>query len=83
MNLNAKSIPDLPGAVCQNVDPEIFYPDLGGPTADAKAVCDVCPVKDPCLEWALVHEERHGVWGGVSARTRVAMIQERKKAALA
>lgn len=39
----------------------------------AKAVCAGCPVRKECLEYALTHSERQGVWGGKSARERLRM----------
>lgn len=36
----------------------------------AKAVCDRCPVKQPCAIWALINHEEFGVWGGMSQRDR-------------
>lgn len=57
-------------AVCPETDPDAFFPEKGGSTADAKKVCRGCPVKDPCLQWALDNDERYGVWGGLSDRER-------------
>lgn len=38
--------------------------------AEAKAVCARCPVTAECLAYALVHDERYGVWGGKTSRER-------------
>jgi WhiB family transcriptional regulator, redox-sensing transcriptional regulator len=57
-------------AVCSQTDPEAFYPEKGGSTKDAKKVCLGCPVTKECLQWALDHDERYGVWGGLSERER-------------
>ena len=47
--------------------PEVsFYPDLGQSLEPARAVCQRCLVRDECLAYALQHDERHGVWGGLS-----------------
>jgi WhiB family redox-sensing transcriptional regulator len=56
--------------LCAQVDPELFFPEKGGSTRDSKDVCAVCPVRVECLTWALDHDERHGVWGGLSERER-------------
>lgn len=32
----------------------------------AKAVCARCPLRAECLEYALSHPARHGIWGGLS-----------------
>lgn len=57
-------------ALCAQVDGEIFYPEKGGSTLDAKRVCMACPVREPCLEYALDRDERFGIWGGYSERER-------------
>lgn len=38
----------------------------------AKAICATCEVREPCLQWAIEHEE-HGIWGGTTATERAAM----------
>lgn len=40
-------------ALCSQTDPEQFYPEKGGSTREAKAVCLRCEVRMECLEWAL------------------------------
>jgi WhiB family transcriptional regulator, redox-sensing transcriptional regulator len=55
---------------CRQVDPELFFPDKGGSTRDAKRICRSCPVRSECLEYALENDERFGVWGGLSERER-------------
>lgn len=58
------------GAVCAQIDPELFFPELGGTTHHAKAACSRCPLARACLDYALRHDERYGVWGGLSVRER-------------
>ena len=57
-------------ALCAQVDPEVFFPDKGGSTKEAKRICQGCEVRSECLEYALEREERFGVWGGLSERER-------------
>ncbi|WP_028708624.1 WhiB family transcriptional regulator [Propionicicella superfundia] len=65
-------------AACLNEDPELFFP-VGntGPAlmqiAEAKKVCRTCPVREPCLQWALDAGQDHGVWGGMSEDERRAL----------
>jgi WhiB family redox-sensing transcriptional regulator len=33
-------------------------------------VCLSCEVRSECLEYALAHDERFGIWGGLSERER-------------
>lgn len=66
-------------AVCAQTDPEVFFPEKGGRSTAAKRICNggngvaECPVRDKCLEWALEHDERFGVWGGKCERERRAL----------
>lgn len=57
-------------AVCTQTDPDSFFPDKGGSTREAKAVCATCTVAAECLDWALAHDEKFGIWGGLSERER-------------
>ncbi|EHR62953.1 WhiB family transcriptional regulator [Saccharomonospora cyanea] len=57
-------------ALCAQTDPEAFFPEKGGSTREAKRICQVCEVRDDCLEYALAHDERFGIWGGLSERER-------------
>ncbi len=62
-------------AACLHNDPWLFSPDrVAGPTVDqAKRICADCPVRARCLDWALSHGARLGVWGGRTAAERHAM----------
>jgi WhiB family redox-sensing transcriptional regulator len=69
-------------ALCAQVDAEMFFPEpCGGVKAvrQAKRVCGSCPVREQCLEYALAHGERFGVWGGASERERRQMKRERPR----
>ena len=57
-------------ALCAQTDPEAFFPEKGGSTREAKRICVGCEVKQECLEYALMQDERLGIWGGLSARER-------------
>jgi WhiB family redox-sensing transcriptional regulator len=57
-------------ALCAETDPEAFFPERGGSSRAAKAVCGRCPVTADCLAAALANDERYGVWGGMSERRR-------------
>lgn len=63
-------------ANCREVtDPDVFFP-IGstGPALDqierAKRICQPCPVKKACLEWAIETHQECGVWGGLSEEER-------------
>lgn len=57
-------------SLCAQTDPEAFFPEKGGSTREAKRVCLSCDVRTECLEYALAHDERFGIWGGLSERER-------------
>ena len=57
-------------ALCAQTDPEAFFPEKGGSTREAKKICQGCEVRSECLEYALAHDERFGIWGGLSERER-------------
>jgi WhiB family redox-sensing transcriptional regulator len=57
-------------SLCAQTDPEAFFPEKGGSTREAKRICTGCEVRSECLEYALEHDERFGIWGGLSERER-------------
>jgi len=56
--------------LCTQTDPELFFPEKGGSTREAKKVCANCTVRAECLSYALENDERFGIWGGLSERER-------------
>lgn len=64
-------------ALCAQVGFDIFFPEKGGSTHEAKQVCGSCPVRDECLEYALAENVSHGVWGGLSAPQREELRRQR------
>ena len=63
-------------ALCAQTDPEAFFPEKGGSTRDAKKICRRCTVREECLEFAIVNQERFGIWGGMSERERRRLAQQ-------
>jgi len=57
-------------ANCLGVDPDLFFPERGASTREAKEVCKGCVVRGDCLEYALGNGEKFGIWGGLSERER-------------
>jgi WhiB family transcriptional regulator, redox-sensing transcriptional regulator len=70
-------------AACRGIDVEIFYPatDEDDEAEPAKVVCAECPVRQACLEHALAHREREGIWGGTTERERRRILRQRRKSA--
>ena len=78
---DASALPVWPEAACRGVDTAVFFRDDGESTlswrrrsAWAKALCAVCPVRSPCLAWALERGEL-GVWGGTTENEREALVK--------
>ena len=55
-------------AACTYVDPDLWFPEKGESSDEAKRICRTCPVQADCLADALAHYEQYGIWGGHSAR---------------
>ena len=58
-------------ALCAETDPEIFFPDKGGSTKEAKSICQKCDVRVDCLENSFKPgNDDLGIRGGLSFRER-------------
>lgn len=65
--------------VTEKVSPHIFYPKNNERDINrAKRVCNRCPVKDECLDFAVRNLDEHGVWGGTSEAERWPLIKAYK-----
>jgi len=70
-------------AACQQGDVH-FSPPQPESSADrrareqaARAMCEVCPVRSPCLAFALAGQERWGIWGGLTWAERRRLLRSR------
>jgi WhiB family redox-sensing transcriptional regulator len=68
-------------ALCTEIDTELFFPRAGGVSNAVKAICDDCPVRAECLDYALDYERAlgdlahiFGTFGGLSARSRARIL---------
>jgi WhiB family redox-sensing transcriptional regulator len=66
-------------AACKGLDPTIFYPQTDDEAGEAKEICAICPVQADCLEHAIEHREKNGVWGGATERERLRIIRRRRR----
>jgi len=48
-------------AACRGIDPDVFYPVSDEEADEAKAICDLCAVRESCLEHALASRELEGI----------------------
>ena len=74
-------------AECRGIDANLFHPtDKDGNKAGradiaaAKRVCNVCPVRAECLEYALDLAMFDGVYGGTTGRERRQIARNRTTA---
>lgn len=68
-------------AACAGLPADLFHPkreDIKGP---ASAVCNTCPVRNECLDWALTTHQHHGIWGGLTGEERDRLNRTQTKAA--
>lgn len=65
-------------AACRGLSSDIFYVETGKPTDEAQAICERCPVQEQCLDYALEHNEQHGVWGGFTPRELRLLRRDRR-----
>nr|WP_183787199.1 WhiB family transcriptional regulator [Prauserella sediminis] len=72
-------------AACRNEDPDLFFPDgtkdamSKWQLATAKSVCARCPVANECLADAITHPKHWGVFGGLDADERRAMVRAHER----
>ena len=66
-------------ANCTGENQDLFFPERGGSTVKAKAICKECKVREECLEFAVERKERFGIWGVKSERERRAIRRERRQ----
>lgn len=61
-------------AACRGADHTIFFPKPGHGThvntQRAKAICQACPVRVECHDYAVENYLTYGIWGGLSERDR-------------
>lgn len=75
-------------AACNEYDNVLFFgPDQGeselekqAREARAKAVCQRCPVLEPCLEFAMETNQKYGIWGGLTDKERASLKRRRARA---
>jgi WhiB family redox-sensing transcriptional regulator len=57
-------------AACRGTNLDLFYPERGQTAEPARQVCAACPVRQPCLDYAVSNRITHGIWGGMTERER-------------
>ena len=57
-------------AACIDSDLDFFEIKNRRLARAAKDICEGCPVKDECLEFALRNKIEYGIWGGLTPQER-------------
>ena len=71
-----------PVALCRGNHSHLFFPPSTQERKDererreirAKAVCQICPVRNDCLEYAMTIREPYGIWGGFTEAERRQLV---------
>ncbi len=75
-------------SACRDSDPDLFFPiGTTGPAVEqiekARAICEMCSVREACLQYALETNQEAGVWGGFPEderrRLRKRWLAERRR----
>ena len=72
-------------AACRGPQSAVFFPPATFERKDekleregrAKEICRTCPVKSPCLDYAVRIKEPHGIWGGLNEAERKQLLGPR------
>ena len=57
-------------AACRDAELDVFFPERGESAGPARQVCARCPVRQPCLDYAISNRIAYGIWGGLTGRER-------------
>jgi WhiB family redox-sensing transcriptional regulator len=68
-------------ALCIEHPEARYFPERGESTEPSKALCARCAVQSECLDYALRHGIKEGIWGGLSGRERRRIRSEARVAA--
>jgi WhiB family redox-sensing transcriptional regulator len=83
-------------AACRGHSSDLFFPpdplddeDEDGPRRretrrmyrQAIRICNSCPVRQECLDYALDFPEPYGMWGGLTRPERANILRERRREA--
>ena len=67
-------------ARCRGLGTSAFFGDGPADTERARAVCDGCPVRADCLEFALADRTLVGIWAGTDEQERRRIRRKRRAA---
>lgn len=64
-------------ARCRGTPVDVFFPAHN--TRPAKEICQGCPIRARCLDYAMTNGIEFGVWGGTSEKERRALRRLRRQ----
>ena len=73
-------------SACLDTDPDMFFPVAAGTAASkqiarAQRICQGCPVRPQCLDFAMQSGEKDGIWGGTTPEQRIRARRDRNRGA--
>ena len=68
-------------AVCKEADPNLFYSNKPAEIKQAVEICNTCPVRVLCANYAVAENEEYGVWGGLTEADRRQLRKKRSSRA--
>ena len=57
-------------ALCAQIGGDLWFPERREEAAEAIAICNQCPVRTACLQFALNNDITHGIYGGLTKTER-------------
>lgn len=70
-------------ATCSQTDLESYFPEKGTNATLALRLCEGCPVRVACLEYALAFERQggiaFGIYGGMTAGARTKLLRKDRR----
>lgn len=57
----------------------MFFPPVKGISRKTIIICDSCPVKTECLNYAISNGIEYGIWGGMTERQRLPLLRQYQK----
>lgn len=58
------------GACYNKAEIRLFFSSVPHEEQEAKRLCDVCPVMEECLDFAIRTRQPFGIWGGMTTGER-------------
>ncbi len=65
----------MTAARCRDRDPEQFFVRGASQSRRAIRMCERCPVREECLDYAISNEIEFGIWGGTTERQRRRLVR--------